>query len=72
MRNAAPHTWDDLHRSCGRLPPESENGTGLRIATTHPPYIRVQGEEKPKVVNRRYSLGKVRSNWCVVSMNMNR
>ena len=62
MRNAAPHTWDDLHWSCGRLPPESENGTGLKIATTHPPYIRVQGEENPKVVNRRYSLGKVRSN----------
>ena len=62
MRNAAPHTWDDFHRSCGRLPPESENGTRLKNATTHPPYIRVQGEENPKVVNRRYSLGKVRSN----------
>ena len=72
MRNAAPHTWDDHRRSCGRRPPESENGTGLRTATTHPPYIRVQGEENPKVVNRRYSLGKVRSNKCVVSMNMNR
>ena len=32
MRNAAPHTWDDLLWSCGRLPPEFENGTGLKIA----------------------------------------